>query len=256
LPTDSAVDVGTVIKGHLARARDFLGTRRGKATAVILVTSLVILAAAGATYGKGGDGSRKTDGIDISSLEPFNNSMDGGFQLQDGEIGSFIDFELVPIPKDIGEIVIVLINMAVLDVSWTDEADKTYLMATWENQPDSVRAMLLDHDDTFDERDEKANPQDGEGSFSLRWDGGDTYIGSVITRTGEHHWEGAEIPEYVTLKGGKVIWEDAIDATVMLVKSGDYTHQRIPYVFPDDGNTVEATYTLAGYSLSIPPPRG
>ena len=41
---------------------------------------------------------------------------------------------------------------------------------------------------------------------------------------------------------------------VMLVQSGDCTNQRIPYMFADDGNVVEATYTLAGYSLTIPPP--
>jgi len=218
-----------------------------------MVSFLVILASVGATYGNPRESTRKDGRVDIRSLKTFNSTQPGSGYLAEEQIIIFSDFEIVPIPEEIGEIVIVLINYAVLDITWSDESDITYLFATWENQPDTVMAMLLDHDNTFDERDQRANPQDGEGTISLTWNGGDTYIGSALTRTDEHGWKGVDGPEYVDLKGGTVIWNDAIDATVMLVQSGDYVHQRIPYVFADDGNAVEATYTLAGYSLSIPP---
>jgi hypothetical protein len=139
-------------------------------------------------------------------------------------------------------------------VTWHDEPDITYLVATWENQPDTFRAILRDHNGTFDEVDETANPIGGEGRITLRWDGGDTYIGSALVRVSNEDWKGVNGWEYVDLKGGNVLWKDGIDAMIMLVESGDYVNQRIPYVFADDGNHIETTFTLAGYYLSIPPP--
>ena len=220
----------------------------------ITISVVVVLAAIGATYGGKGGGAGADGKVDIRSLEPFNGSDDGGFNLADGQATLFSDFYIVPIPEEIGEIVIILVNAASLEVTWQDEPDMTRLMITWENQPDTVRAMLADHEGTFDEADEKANPMAGEGRIALRWDGGDTYIGSAWARISESEWGGVDGWDYVDLKGGTVVWKDAIDAMVILVQSGDCTNQRIPYVFADDGNVVEATYTLAGYSLTIPPP--
>jgi hypothetical protein len=252
--SNSTANGGTIHPNSMERICNSIGTRRGKVTAAILVSFIVILAAVGVTL-LGPGGGEGTDGsVDIRSLEPFNNTGDGGYDLVDGGAFPLTTFDIEPIPEEIREIVIVLINTLVLEVTWHDEPDITYLVATWENQPDTFRAILRDHNGTFDEVDETANPIGGEGRITLRWDGGDTYIGSALVRVSNEDWKGVNGWEYVDLKGGNVLWKDGIDAMIMLVESGDYVNQRIPYVFADDGNHIEITFTLAGYYLSIPPP--
>ena len=206
-------------------------------------------------------GSETQPYVDVTSLEPFSNTDDGGLFLEVGQDWEPFDpgwiyFReyVTEVPEVVGQVLIFFINYFSLRVYWTDEPDEGGRIFGYENEPDTVMFEMADDRGWIDFTREVTNVH-GEGAeIRFEWNGDGRYFAEAHLQETENMWTGdAEGWEYIHVNNESVFWENHINNSMQMVEAGDQVHQLLPLVQADDGNYISYDSTISGYWIRILP---